>query len=470
MRNISAVLNIEDTTLAESISESIEVYGTFTNVVRTSPANIASKGLALVCLNFGRLEDSVVYLSVLKKQGRVATGQARVKGLKNLALGPFLAAQLIELLPENLWKRATATFDHTYHQFSPKLGEHIFEALKGLKPDLANEIDQLYDYVYQPVHRRRSTREQDAAVEKDALGLTLDIFGVDRTAIFRSWEAEGGDLGQSFLSGLKEFAVYEDDMIAYDLHAFPGFEAIPGNAVTGVVEFESQDGEKLTVINANRKPLEKAMGVDLIYFHRRYESFVMVQYKMMDQRSEESNDFYFNPNQGSHDDELKRMKALKSVIAGQAKGTGLNAYRFADCALFFKLCKKFEMKWDDDSLAPGMYIPFDQWELLLEDDSTLGGRGGRQLGYHTLRKRFLNKETFVDLVRSGFIGTSDQASKKIGAFIQDAIALGHSVMYAVDDRKGEPLSRKQQVRRKRNIAGDLLGQSDAYDEDDEPPF
>jgi hypothetical protein len=249
------------------------------------------------------------------------------------------------------------------------------------------------------------------------------------------------------LSGLKQFAVYEDDIINYDLRLFPGFESVPGDHITGLVEFESEDGEKLTVINANRKPLEKAMGVDLIYFHRRYESFVMVQYKMMDHRSDEHNTFYFNPNQGSHNDELERLKALKAKIAQQGKGNGLTGYRFSDCVLFFKLCKKFEMKWDDDSLAPGMYVSLDQWELLLSDESTLGPNGGRQFGYHTLKKRYLNKETFVSLVQAGLIGTCDQASNKIAAFIEYAIAKGHSVMYALDERRGEPLSRKQRVKK-----------------------
>ncbi|SDP10421.1 hypothetical protein SAMN05428975_0317 [Mucilaginibacter sp. OK268] len=467
---ISAVLHIADDRLAESIRENIEVYGTFTNVVQSAPQKIASKGLALLCLNVGRYDEPVTYLCILKKQGRVATAQARVKGLKCLALEKVIPAELIQFLPENQKTRAAAYFNDNYRQFSPKLGEHLYRALKLLMPELSKAIDDLYETMHRPVPRRIASREQDAAVEKDALGLTLDIFGVDRSAVFRSWSLNGEGLGNSFLSGLKEFAVYEDDVINYDLRSFPGFDTVSGDHITGLVEFESEDGEKLTVINANRKPLEKAMGIDLIYFHRKYESFVMVQYKMMDQRSEEHTGLYFNPNQGSHDEELKRLKSLKTNIAAQTKGSGLTAYRFSDCALFFKLCKKFEMKWDDDSVAPGMYIPLDQWELLLTDDSTLGRAGGRQFGYHTLGKRYLSKETFVDLVQAGLIGTCDEASKKIAAFVEDAIAQGHSVMYAVDERKGDRLSRKQQIRKKRNIADDVLGDARDYSIDDEPPF
>jgi hypothetical protein len=307
-------------------------------------------------------------------------------------------------------------------------------------------------------------------LEKDALGLTLDIFGIDRANVYRNWQSNSSELGESFLSGLDEFTVYEDDALAHDLHVFPGLD-ISKRDITGVVEFESEDGERLTVINANRKPLEKAMGVDLIYFHRRYESFVMVQYKMMDQRSEEYDSFYYNPNQSSHDDELQRLQRLRDLIGDEKKKDNLEHYRLTDSMLFFKLCKKIELKKTDHSLAPGMYIPLEEWEHLLEDDSTLGKRGGRQLGYHTLKKRYLHKDTFVNLVRSGMIGTAGDASQKIAAFIQDAIAQGHSVMYALDERLKEPLSQKQNIRR-RTIEDDVFKNPgpEAEIDDEDLPF
>jgi hypothetical protein len=192
MRSISAVLHIDDTRLAEAIEESIEVNSTFTNVVQAEPGRIASKGLAIVFLNTGTAEPFKAYLSILKKQGRVATGQVRVKGIKNLDIGALVTGFLIAKLPDKFQKKTGHYFNNDYQQFSPKLAEHIFDALKALKPGLAAEIDSLYDFMERPVQLRISSREQDAAVEKDALGLTLDIFGVDRSAVFRSWKA--GDL------------------------------------------------------------------------------------------------------------------------------------------------------------------------------------------------------------------------------------------------------------------------------------
>ena len=212
------------------------------------------------------------------------------------------------------------------------------------------------------------------------------------------------------------------------------------------------------------------MGIDLIYFHRRYCSFVMVQYKMMAQHNQEQESYYYNPNQVSHEKELARLQRLRNFIEEEIPNPSLRDYRLSPSTLFFKLCKKIELKRNDHSLAAGMYISLEQWEHLLNDGSTIGKKGGRQFGYHTLKKRYLHKETFVDLVRSGLIGTSGDATTKIAAFIEDSIKHGHSVMYAIDERLGEPLSRKQNIRRR--IEDDILGNPEAdFDiEDDDLPF
>jgi len=443
MPKIAAILDIADEHIADSIAESIGARGSFTNVVNADPAKIASKGLTLLYLNIGYATGSNCFICILKKQSRVATGQARVKATRCIPIEAFDLDELIGGLPNlQFQRRAAAAFGHGYQRLSNKLSVHVFDTLKKQYPADAEVLDELYHQLKHQVIRKPSARQEDAAVEQDAVGLSLDIFGANRSEIFRSWDRQRSDLGTSFLKGLPKYAAYEDDIIHYDVNHFPGFEAVSGDDITGVVEFENGEGEQLTVINANRKPLEKALGVDLIYFDRKQAAFVMVQYKLMDQRSEENDDLYFNPGQGNHDEELQRLSELRQLIAAEDLPDGLSGYRFADCPLFFKLCRKIQPRIDDHSLAPGMYIPLDQWLLLLDDDSTLGRNGGRQLGYHTLQKRYLNKETFVGLIRSGLIGTAGNASEKIGTFIEAAIAMGHSVLYAVEERSAKRAGRR----------------------------
>lgn len=471
MGHISGILEISNINIAESVYERISETGSFTNVVGVPLREISTTALVLVCI-YAAYKEPKLYVCILKKQGKIATGQVRLKAIKSLELLDLTKHQLIEALPKEMQGRVNNYFGHEYKKLPPKLGESLFTAIKDLKTDLTNDLDGLFNALSSQRVVSTTAREEDAAIEKDALGLSLDIFGIDRSDVFKRWEKNGKSIGTSFLSGLTDFTVYEDDVINYDLHKFPGFEVLKSEVsslITGVVQFESQDGDKLTVINANRKPMEKAMGVDLIYFNRRFESWTMIQYKMMDQRSEEHSSFYYNPNQKSHDDELQRLIKLRNLIEKEISPVALSNFRFSNCSLFFKLCKKIELKMDDHSLAPGMYIPLDQWELLLNDKSTLGSKGGRQFGYHTLHKRYMTKETFVSLIQCGFIGTNGNASHKIALFIDDAIKKGKSVMYAIDDRKEAAPSRSQPVR-KRNLYDDLVLDDSEPGDDDDLPF
>jgi hypothetical protein len=263
-------------------------------------------------------------------------------------------------------------------------------------------------------------------VEKDALGICLDIFGIDRSKILENCS---NNMGDSFMSRINGYTAYEDDIIYNDLNNFPGYNKIK-DSIVGTTEFENDAGEKLVVINANRKPLEKVLGVDLIYFNRQYAAFTFVQYKMMD--NECDGDSYFNPNQKSHTVELARMNDVLQKWLSKTSNNSLKDYRFSTCPIFFKICKKLTSKADDFSIAAGAYIPLDQWNILIKDPSTVGPRGGCQVGYHTLKNRYLGTQGFVQLVQKGFIGTYSLDSERLGSFIEERIERGSSIIYAID--------------------------------------
>lgn len=410
----------------------------FTYAPQVDPRKISPIGLSLICIPSGFNSQSLeIYLCVLKKQGRITTGTVRVKGIDAIHLPDFELGEFLLKFEKRFLKPAREAFDSTFVNLSEKLSEIFYELLSQHYIYLADEFDRMFKKTLGSLLPALNIRDEDAAIEKDALGVCIDIFGVDRSEIMRKWKAKEGRLGDSFLNGLEEYAAYEDDIISNDLHVVPGYDLIK-ESITGVVEFENSHGDKLCVINANRKPLEKATGVDLIYFHRKYEAFTCIQYKMMDQKDAKSN-LYFNPVQKSHQHELARMLELQKSLAKEQKGTSLNDYRFMDCPIFFKLCKKLQLKDDDGNIATGAYISLDQWCILLNDDSTKGRLGGTQIGYHTLNRRYLSKQSFIELVQRGMIGTQAKGSKKLANFIQAAIANGHSVMYAIEvqNSKGE---------------------------------
>lgn len=443
--NIQSTLTIYSAELCETITERINQSGSFTTVTDNHPSDILPRSVALLSLDTFISDDklNITHVGIIRKGQRVATGQARISVTDVIELPQKVAVEdLVAIAPNRFKKHVKGAFGIGYKKVGEKTGEELLRALFEYLPQSQDDIARLFSKLNQAPIKRRNARTEDAAAEKDALGIALDIFGVDRSKILRSWTAprrEGG-LGNSFLNGLADYAAYEDDIISHDLHTLPGMSIVEKN-VRGVVEFQNKEGEKLVVINANRKPLEKALGVDLIYFHRRYNAFTFVQYKMMDRHLSDRDNkeltlFYYNPNENSHYRELERMENLQRLLNLDARSSSLLDYRLAHCPIFFKLCKKIQLKLDDGSIAPGAYIPLDQWNILINDPTTQGPKGGTQIGYHTLKKRYLGTHTFVELVQRGFLGTQSLGSNKVALFIEDAIQNGHTVLYAIDESLG----------------------------------
>ena len=433
---IHIALAINNFEVAEAISERIDTNGRFTRVLDIIASDVPPIALGLLYLNSPSFfnpsdDDFELYICIIRKGQRVATGQVRIQVSDFVQLDGITTQEIIDKLPKRLQFRAKSAFDSDIKKLPTKTAEYVLDAVLELCPQHEESINKLSSLLSKPKIFSRSPRNQDAAVEKDAVSLALDIFGVDRKNILKNWNYDAVNMGASFLNGIDEYVAYEDDIISNDLHTLPGWD-VAKKSITGFVEFTNKDGGKLTVINANRKPIEKATGVDLIYFHRNFEAFTFVQYKMMDKHGKNSNDYYFNPNQKSHTDELARMQRLQKLIDSHPEGKRLIDYRLVKTPIYFKVCRKLQLKTNDTSIATGAYIPLDYWEKLLKDPSTQGERGGRKISYSTLNKRYIGTGEFVYLVQKGFLGTHSNASKKIALFVEDAIKNGHSVMYAIE--------------------------------------
>jgi hypothetical protein len=115
----------------------------------------------------------------------------------------------------------------------------------------------------------------------------------------------------------------EDVMIVNDMMTVPGFADIRHLAHGGVMS-ENDQGVRLTVMLANRQPLEELTGTDLIYYNDNYESFVMVQYKAMETMGGES--ILRLPN-SQLNKELERMEAVLKSIHDLAPPSDRRGYR-----------------------------------------------------------------------------------------------------------------------------------------------
>lgn len=431
---IQATLTIFSPETSSAILEKLDVADNFTHVTDTAPKDISSKAIALFCLDNVSCDSalpSITHIGIIHKQARVATSQVRLKCTNLIKLPTLAPDKLVESVDKKFKSYAKNAFSIGYKKVPSKTGVALFNAILKECPDHREQILKLASANEPKKIWRDSPSTQRLWAERDSLALSLDIFNADRAEILGDCDYDNISDGDSFLSGITSYTAREDDLIYKDLlHSLPGWEAISQN-IAGVAEFENKEQERLVVINANRGKIEKEFGVDLIYFHRGYQAFTLIQYKMMD-RSNKNDEIYYNPNNKGHAEELNRMQLLYDSFDRSGGKENLKNYRFSDCPIFFKLCPKKQMAEGETSISTGAYIPLSQWNLLINDKSTEGPNGGCQIGYHTLKKRYLGTGGFIELVQKGYVGTYAKDSTPIKMFIEGVLNSNHSLMVAVE--------------------------------------
>jgi hypothetical protein len=214
----------------------------------------------------------------------------------------------------------------------------------------------------------------------------------------------------------------EDDLIAADLQRFD-----PAGAVSleraSVARFV--DGDiALTILNVNRKPLEHALGVDLVYWDTVGDVFTLLQYKRLvksEQAGGGEERWRYTRRQ-----ELIEQLALMSV--GSHEPSASEDWRLGN-PFWFKFLRTDAFVPNDPMVLPGMYVPADYLRLALDDGSLrTGPSGGFEVTYRNTR--YLNRRTFVDLVRQRMTGTAGSQSQRVIQAIQERSA-NHEVVLAV---------------------------------------
>lgn len=236
-------------------------------------------------------------------------------------------------------------------------------------------------------------------VQEDAENMALKIFGIDVNKKTRY-----------------ESRLYEDNIIQSDLNNLEGFTKVAADYTGRVCYIKNQ--ERLTIYHSNKLPLEKMLGVDLIYINETMNSVVMIQYKMLEREYE---DWIFRPDL-QMTKEISRMKLPES--SGNHEGYRLNSNPF-----FFKFIKR-----EAEGLGSSFVISLDHYQHYIFTESANGARGGKRIGFETLKRNYLTSSDIINLIRSGYVGTHVQETKAI-KIIVDAVAKGNKeVIIAWQDK------------------------------------
>jgi len=252
-------------------------------------------------------------------------------------------------------------------------------------------------------------------LQRASLDDSLSIFewgpSRQRTKLKRmSWVGDGDS----------EIRIYEDLAITQDASTIAGLNQTISSQ-TGVAVFEKGD-EELTVITANKLPLERVFGVDLIYINEVSESIVLVQYKVLERTKNRDGavEWRYRPDSQLRK-EVARTDALKTSMRKDN-----HSFRISDEMHFFKFIKRTSTS----SVQAGITISKNHFDYLSPNyKKTLifkPERGGN----------YLRHATFCGLVRSGYIGSRPTTTRRIAKHIDAVLKEGHAIVLATQKKIG----------------------------------
>jgi hypothetical protein len=253
---------------------------------------------------------------------------------------------------------------------------------------------------------------RNGLLQQDALKMALGAFGIPAHRPARYVETEGER--ETAISRIREDAVIE-----HDARYMPRF-ALRGSDLTGRAVFQN-GAERLEVITANRRPLEKALGVDLIYFNVIKQNIVMVQCKMLEAvRRDGRRDWIYRPDEQLAK-EIERMKRFMD-----ARPPGPLEYRINQQVFYLKFVPR-------DALAghSAITMPIDQYEILRRDPECKGPKGAFRVSYRSLNGRYLRQEPFLELIRAGYIGAHADKTADLKTLVDAVLKDDRAVVAAI---------------------------------------
>jgi hypothetical protein len=379
----------------------------------------------------------ITHWALARRGRRVATGKVRVEFTEvtpaQLSL-PEIERRVGARIRANIVRARSGVGGRvppaTWYEMKRAVGEVDARSLADLE-----RLERLRDQSREVVVRPGSAI---VALERDAVGLALDIFdqtGQLRRNTLRGWTAPQAGGLTSFLDGLGGVRTIEDQLLARDAAVFSGTERVRHTVVGAVF---SAGPRKLEVFNVNRTAIETSLGVDLVYWNEAFNAWTLVQYKSMERGESGTGESATYRPDAAFTGELASMQAFRRTHPDTfSAADGSAAYRMAGDGFFFKLCSRVQLEVLSEALLPGMYLPREFMEALLIDPATEGPRGGRVLTFENTQ-RHISNTLFAELVRDGWVGTRGAPSSRIAEILRASLTAGRAVVLARSRPAGAP--------------------------------
>lgn len=255
----------------------------------------------------------------------------------------------------------------------------------------------------------RGRVENAVVMQHDAVKLAINAFGGD---------GEAYSLSVRGPTALASVRVLEDAAIEHDARWLPGWD-LDNSDLTGRARFLRHDGE-LEIYTANRRDLEHIFGVDLVYFNVARGALVMVQYKMLEQDRGLGAGWQVRID-GQFESELDRMRRFDADLDPDGP------YRLHPGPFFVKMMKRRSA-----ATAAGILVSLGHLDHMLARGGLRGSRDGLRIDHDELDGHYLRSEAFVELVRSGYIGSRGVTTDHLRALVEATLVEGRAVVVAVE--------------------------------------
>ena len=378
------------------------------NKMRTSTA----------CLIFCRDEfDREARFGLVHSRSPISTLESRVRVTRTGNIHPSTKDDLFRLITERPYSgslRRRLESDESVIVLSPELSAHVVRKLAGIETN-QNSMRAVAESITsaQPVRNM-------ASLQQDAVQTALRVFGLSPDQYADQLELLRGEQ-----TALATVNIVEDSVVEHDARHVPGYELV-GSDVTGRAVFR-RGTEILEVYTANRRPLEKVFGVDLIYLNAIRQNIVMLQYKMLERnKTDNGEDWIYRPD-GSLKSEIGRMRKFQR---GQRRGP--YEYRLNGQVFYLKFVKR-----DGLSKSSGVTMPIDHFERLRTDPSCQGPKGAFRISFKTLAGRYLRQAAFLDLVRSGYIGAHAETTEHLKSLVTAVVEGDRAVVAAIQSLEAD---------------------------------
>lgn len=358
-----------------------------------------------LCLVMGGEEHNSfqLYIGVLSTKQAITTLETRIKVRRLQKISPNTTFTELTGIVDS-----TTSMETTVTRITKRNSGSIIYALSGI-PDNEKAFHSILDAVrdVDPIAKNRS-------LQLDAVQTVLRVFDSEINA-----EAAYLEITPEKDTALDGTNILEANVILHDSRVVSGYE-FESSDVTGRAIFVKGE-EKLEVITANALPLEEVFGVDLIYLNRISENIVMVQYKMLDRKNSSGEARWQHTVTPQLLEEIDRMRHFQADAFPCCDGYRLNSDPF-----YFKFVKRERAEG-----TRGMVLPLEHFESILESPQARGPNNGLRIDYESLAGQYLRQTAFIELIRSGYIGSKPKATEAFERLIRYITENGKSAVVAI---------------------------------------